>query len=143
MDRVGKNIRNTQDNNGKSPEIRLSVLIIQVDRIANSNSITALFQFKGSLCNDCMVVSCITGNSATVFIMEQINFTCLIALSRINICYNTVRSKLYTFNRIRYKIFCNRIKLLDISISTDQNLFQSICDRNSICNFIFNTFAVG
>ncbi len=62
---------------------------------------------------------------------------------RINICYNTVRSKLYTFNRIRYKIFCNRIKLLDISISTDQNLFQSICDRNSICNFIFNTFAVG
>ena len=40
------------DNNGKSPEIRLSVLIIQVDRIANSNSIAALFQFKGSLCND-------------------------------------------------------------------------------------------
>ena len=104
MDRVGKKYRNTQDNNGKSPEIRLSVLIIQVDRIANSNSIAALFQFKGSLCNDCMVVSCITGNSATVFIMEQINFTCLISLSRINICYNTVRSKLYTFNRIRYKI---------------------------------------
>ena len=62
-----------QDNDRKSPEILLIVFIFQVDWIADGNSISALFQFERTLCNDCMVVSGITGNLSTVFIMDQID----------------------------------------------------------------------
>ena len=50
--------------------------------------------------------------------MDQINLTCLIFISRINICNNTIRSELYTFNRIRHKISCNCFKLTDFAIFT-------------------------
>ena len=50
--------------------------------------------------------------------MDQINLTCLIFISRINICNNTIRSELYTFNRIRHKISCNCFKLMDFAIFT-------------------------
>ena len=51
-------------------------------------------KFQGALRNDCMVVSCVTGNFSAVFIMDQINLTCLLFISRINICNNTIRSEL-------------------------------------------------
>ena len=50
--------------------------------------------------------------------MDQINLTCLIFISRINICNNTIRSELYTFNRIRHKISGNCFKLMDFAIFT-------------------------
>ena len=90
-----------------------------------------------------MMISCIYGNFTTFFIMNQINLTCLISIGRINIRYNTSRSKLYAFNRIRHNIFCNCVKLIDFSIFTDQKLFQNICNLYSIYNLILYTFSIG
>ena len=90
-----------------------------------------------------MVVPCITGNLSTIFIMEQINFACFISGGRINICHNTIRSKLHAFNRIRHKIFCNHVKLVKFSRFTDQNLFQNIRNVYPFCNLIFYAFPIG
>ena len=132
-----------QDNNSKSPEILLSIFIFQVNRIADSNSIATLFQFERSLCNDRMVVSCVTRNFTTIFVMDQINLTRFISTDRINICHNTIWGKLHTFNRVGHKIFCNGIKLIKLSIFTDQNLFQSICNLDSMCNLILYALTIG
>ena len=131
-----------QDNNSKSPEILLSIFIFQVNRIADSNSIATLFQFERSLCNDRMVVSCVTRNFTTIFVMDQINLTRFISTDRINICHNTIWGKLHTFNRVGHKIFCNGIKLIKLSIFTDQNLFQSICNPDSVCNLILYALTI-
>ena len=90
-----------------------------------------------------MIISCVTGNLFTFFIMEQINLTCLISFSRINICYNTIGSELHAFNGIRHQIFGNCVKLMKFTIFTDYDLLQSIRNFNSICNFILNAFTVG
>ena len=90
-----------------------------------------------------MIVSCIAGNFSTVFVMEQINFACLISLGRINICHNPIRGKLHAFNGIGDKIFCDRIKLMNRSVFTDQHLLQRIRNLNSICNLIFYIFTIG
>ena len=66
-----------------------------------------------------MVISCVTGNLFTVFIMEQINLTGFISFSRINICYNTIGSELHAFNRSRHQIPSNRVKLMELAIFTD------------------------
>ena len=90
-----------------------------------------------------MIVSCITGDFTTIFIMKQINLTRFVSFSRINICHNTMWSELHTFNGIRHKIFSDRVKVLDRSIITDQDLFQSIRNLSSIYNLIFYAFSIG
>ena len=90
-----ENIRNTGDNNGKSSEIRLSVLIIQVDRIAVQQFHSCPVSIQRSLCDDCMVV--LVQQEILPQSYHGVDQFYLPHFSRINICYNTVRSKPYTF----------------------------------------------
>ena len=78
----------------------------------DSNSRAALFQLKKGY--DDLAV---TGNFSTVFIMDQIDLTCLISFCRVNFCHNAIRSKLHAFNGIRHDIFCDRVKLMEFSFS--------------------------
>ena len=75
--------------------------------------------------------------------MDQIDLTCLISFCRINFCHNAIRSKLHAFNGIRHDIFCDRVKLMEFSILTDQDLLQNIREPNPVHNLVLYTFTIG
>lgn len=102
-----------------------------------------LLQLERTMYDKRIIGNAVFYGLSAVFVMDQIYFTCFVALGGIDICYDAPGSHLDAPDVICHHSVCNGIKFVNSAVRTDQKLLQCIRDVDTGIEICDHAITVG